>query len=103
MQEALRDTTALIIGGAGGIGRALAGGLAAAGAAVLVVLHDLTLAARYCDRLVLLKDGRIAASGPPSSVLTPANLSECFAILATQVETADGDFLVPVERISEPS
>lgn len=37
---------------------------------VLSAIHDLTLAAQFCDRLVLLADGRVAASGPPDAVLT---------------------------------
>jgi ABC-type cobalamin/Fe3+-siderophores transport system ATPase subunit len=44
--------------------------LAAAGVGVLVVVHDLTLAATYCDRLVLLHGGRVVAAGVPSGVLT---------------------------------
>ena len=44
------------------------------GITVLVVSHDLHLAARHADRLVLLHQGRVAADGPPSEVLTPANL-----------------------------
>ena len=44
--------------------------LAADGVGVLVVVHDMTLAAAYCDRLVLLADGRVVASGPPAAVVT---------------------------------
>lgn len=42
---------------------------------VVVALHDLNLAANYCHRLVLLKSGKVIASGPPDAVLTP-NLIE---------------------------
>ena len=42
---------------------------AADGDAVVVVLHDLALAAAYADRIVVLENGRIAADGPPASVL----------------------------------
>ena len=47
-------------------------GLADAGAAVLLVIHDLTLAAAYCDRVVLLDAGRVVAAGQPAEVVTGA-------------------------------
>jgi iron complex transport system ATP-binding protein len=40
-------------------------------ATCVIALHDLNLAARYCDHLVILDDGRVAAAGDPSTVLTP--------------------------------
>ena len=49
---------------------------AAAGDAVVVVLHDLALAAAYADRVVVLAAGRVAATGPPAEVLTAGLLSE---------------------------
>ena len=51
---------------------------AAAGHAVVVVLHDLTLAARWCDRIVLLAGGRLVADGPPRAVFTPAMLGAAY-------------------------
>lgn len=47
---------------------------------VLVALHDLSLAARYCDRLVLMRSGRLVASGSPAEVLTPEHLAETFEV-----------------------
>ncbi|MFC7375451.1 ABC transporter ATP-binding protein [Brachybacterium sp. GCM10030268] len=41
------------------------------GAATVVVLHDLNLAARYCDRVIVLAGGRVQADGPPQDVLRP--------------------------------
>ena len=52
----------------------LARDLAHGGKAVLAVLHDVNLAAAYCDRLVLLNGGQIAAQGMPADVLTAENL-----------------------------
>ena len=49
----------------------MARALAARHTAVLVVLHDLNLAARYADRLVMLEQGRVMADGTPREVLTP--------------------------------
>jgi iron complex transport system ATP-binding protein len=51
---------------------------ARAGCAVLVVLHDLGLAAAYADRIVLLDRGRVAADGPPATVLDPDLLSRIY-------------------------
>ena len=48
------------------------------GKAVLAVLHDINLAAAYCDALVLLHAGRIVAQGPPEQVVTAANLQEVY-------------------------
>src|SRR4029079_18997223 len=51
---------------------AVARDLAAQGRAVFVVVHDLTLAAMWCDRIVLLADGRVALDGPPDRALDAA-------------------------------
>jgi iron complex transport system ATP-binding protein len=46
--------------------------------AVLVALHDLNLAARYADRMALLVDGKIKATGTPWQVLTPELISMAY-------------------------
>ncbi|MEJ7596973.1 MAG: heme ABC transporter ATP-binding protein [Kofleriaceae bacterium] len=51
---------------------------AAAGHAVVVVVHDLTLAARWCDRVVLLAGGRLVADGPPGAVFTAPALAAAY-------------------------
>lgn len=48
--------------------------------ACIVVLHDLSLAARFCDRLYLLQHGQIHASGTPSEVLVQDNLRTVYGI-----------------------
>ncbi|WP_428627798.1 ABC transporter ATP-binding protein [Sphingopyxis sp.] len=63
---------------------------AANGALVIAVLHDLTLAARYCDRLLLIDEGRIVADGAPATVLTAERLRAVYGIDA-RVETG-GDW-----------
>ena len=51
---------------------------AAQGDAVIVVLHDLSLAAAYADRIVLMHRGRVVAAGTPDEVLTAARISEVY-------------------------
>ncbi|MYQ52908.1 MULTISPECIES: heme ABC transporter ATP-binding protein [unclassified Streptomyces] len=51
---------------------------AAAGDAVVVVLHDLGLAAAYAHRAVVLRDGRVAVDGPPAEVFTGELLGEVY-------------------------
>ena len=53
-----------------------------AGGAALAAIHDVSLAARFCDRLLLLSHGQIVASGPPAEVITEANLLRHFALRA---------------------
>lgn len=50
------------------------------GAAVLVILHDLNLAARYCDRILLLENGRPVALDTPEQVLRPDTLQAVFGL-----------------------
>jgi iron complex transport system ATP-binding protein len=56
--------------------------LAAAGRTVVVALHDLSLAARFCHSIVLLQAGRRIASGTPEDVLTPEHLATAYGIKA---------------------
>lgn len=53
---------------------------------VVMVIHDLTLAARFCDELVLLKDASVMAQGPPEAVLTPQLIEMAYGI-AVDVHT----------------
>ncbi len=74
-----------------------------AGALVVAVLHDLGLAARMCDRLLLLSEGRLVADGPPAEVLTPDNLAAVFGIAAWFGESGAGPMIVPVGVRDNPS
>ena len=63
--------------------------LARSGRTVAVAMHDLTLAARYCQRIILLKDGRVLGDGPPAAVLAAPLLKSAFGIDA-RMEHIDG-------------
>jgi iron complex transport system ATP-binding protein len=72
---------------------------------VVMVLHDLSLAARYADVLVAMKDGRVVVSGAPAEVITPERLHEVFGLRALVVpDPATGTpLVVPLPREPEPT
>ncbi|GGS59899.1 sugar ABC transporter substrate-binding protein [Planobispora rosea] len=67
---------------------------------VLVALHDLSLAARYCDRLVLMHRGSLVASGPPRAVLTPGRLRDVFGIDAETGHDGLGNLTVACRGVA---
>lgn len=66
---------------------------AAAGQAVLVSLHDLSLAARYADRVVVMDAGRVVAQAAPMDALTPEVMAQAFGLTARWVEGPVGPLL----------
>ena len=70
------------------------------GRTVVVVLHDLNLAARYADEVVVMQDGAVVAQGHPGDVLTEALLLEVFGLVARVVAdpVSDRPLVVPVGR-----
>jgi iron complex transport system ATP-binding protein len=74
---------------------------ATAGGAVVAVLHDLGLAARAADRLIVLDEGRIVADGPPRSVLTAERLADSFGVSAEIVDIHGTPAVVPW-KLTEP-
>ena len=73
---------------------------ARAGHAVLASLHDLSLAARYCTRLILLSRGQLVADGTPEDVLTEQNLADVFHLRAKVHQTEDGPIFQPLGVIA---
>lgn len=70
------------------------------GGAVIVVLHDLSLAAHYCDRLQLLLNGESIAVGPPARILTERHLKQAYHIVpSNEVPTDDSPFPLKWKRI----
>ncbi len=65
------------------------------GLTVIATLHDLTLAARYGDRIAILAQGRVAETGPPAEVLTVQNIAEHFGASVRIVDDPEGPVIVP--------
>lgn len=70
------------------------------GRTVVMVLHDLNLAVRYSDYLVVMKDGQVIASGTPAEVITAELLQEAFDLRARVIEDPEtGDpLIVPLRK-----
>ena len=68
------------------------------GVGVLAILHDIELGARFADRLVLLKDGRIAAAGRPAEVLTAQTIDMVFGVRVQVLPhpTRPGELMLPL-------
>lgn len=67
------------------------------GLSVVMALHDLNLAVRYCDQLVLLHNGRQVSAGAPEEVLTPDNLRAVFGVEARLYRDPWGAWAVSVQ------
>lgn len=76
--------------------------LARSGATVIVVLHDLQLAARYCDQVVCLKQGAVAATGPVPEVYQDRILSDVYDWPITVLHSGNRVFIAPDEAHCSP-
>lgn len=72
---------------------------AARGVTVIAVLHDLSLAARYCSELVLMNNGSIVATGRPDTVLTTELLSSVYRVEAHAGSREGEPYIVPWRRM----
>jgi len=78
---------------------ALLRAIAREGTGVVAVLHDLTLAARFCDRIVVLAGGRLVADGTPEEALTNGLLARAFGITAERGWASNGtQYILPWAR-----
>ena len=73
---------------------------ARAGTTVVMVLHDLNLAARYADRLVALRDGVVVAEGAPADVVTAGTVESVFGLACTVITdpVSGTPLVVPIGR-----
>lgn len=69
------------------------------GRSTLVSIHDLSMAARYCTRLILIDQGRIIADAEPCRVLSDRLVASVFGVRAYRAETRDGLIFQPLSRI----
>ncbi len=58
----------------------------------LIAIHDINIAARYSDKIILLNDGSIKAYGPPKEVLTEQNIADVFGVTSSVIQT-DEDYI----------
>lgn len=72
--------------------------LADDGAGVVLTLHDLSLALRLADRIVVLAEGGVLADGPPETALTPQVLRRAYGVEATVAQGAGGPLIDVVRR-----
>ncbi|MDQ1205394.1 heme ABC transporter ATP-binding protein [Microbacterium sp. SORGH_AS_0862] len=75
--------------------------LARTGRAVVVVLHDLSLAAAYADEIAMIAGGRLVASGPPADVLTEARIAEVYGTPVRVIADADTGRPIVLPRRAE--
>jgi iron complex transport system ATP-binding protein len=68
---------------------------AEAGGGVLMVLHDLNLAAMAADKIVALKDGKVTAQGAPREVVTDAVIATLYGVAGKVRGVPDGPFILP--------
>ena len=69
---------------------------ARAGTLVVAVLHDLGLAARFCDRVLLMDGGRLVADGAPGEVLSPVRIAQVYGVDAWVGEVGGVAAIVPL-------
>jgi iron complex transport system ATP-binding protein len=65
----------------------------------IIAIHDLNMAARYSDRIVMMKEGKIVATGKPNTVITNENLESVYGIRANIKTAEDILHIIPLSRI----
>lgn len=69
----------------------------------IMAVHDLNLAAKYTDRIVMMKDGKVFATGTPESVLTTENIRAVYGVVAEVIKNnGNSPHIVPVRSLRRP-
>ena len=68
--------------------------LSISGLASLVVMHDLNLAAKYCDKIYVMNKGMIYASGKPSEIITPELISSVYKVRAEIINNSGSPHII---------
>ena len=66
---------------------------------IITVLHDVNLAARFCDRIAILKEGKLIDINTPKKVLNPENFKKAFEIDSHIISTPFGLQIIPASKI----
>jgi iron complex transport system ATP-binding protein len=70
------------------------------GLAAAVAIHDLNLAARYCDKILMMKNGVIFAAGTPSTVLSIKNIGEVYGVEVEINYSRNNPYIIPIAPVS---
>ena len=66
---------------------------------VIIAIHDLNLASRYSDKIILMKEGRVVSAGDPSSILTAESIASVYGVDAVVRKQSDTPFVMPLRPI----
>ncbi len=69
------------------------------GVAAIMIVHDLNIAARYSDKIIMMKDGEIVAAGTPHEVLTEKNISSVYGVEISINHIHNRPYVVPLKAI----
>lgn len=68
------------------------------GVTVIMAMHDLNLAAKYSDDILMMKNGKLAALGDPLSVLTPDTISDVYRVKSHVATLEEQSFVIPLRQ-----
>ena len=71
------------------------------GITAILAVHDLNLASRFSDRIIMMKQGKIVSTGPPSAVLTPENIAKVYNVEAEVRNNCDTPYIMPLSQIRD--